>query len=34
MINYIPGLDSILRGEILRRDALINQLHNQNKVVD
>jgi hypothetical protein len=29
----IPGLDSILRGEILRKDALINQLHNQNKVV-
>lgn len=27
----IPGLDSILRGEILRKDALINQLHNQNK---
>ncbi len=30
----IPGLDSILRGEILRKDALINQLHNQNKVVN
>ena len=27
----IPGLDSILRGEILRKDALITQLANQNK---
>ena len=27
----IPGLDAILRGEILRMDALINQLVGQNK---
>merc|ERR1719234_2015644 len=27
----IPGLDSILRGEIMRKDALVNQLLNQNK---
>ena len=27
----IPGLDAILRGEILRKDALINQLVGQNK---
>ena len=27
----IPGLDGILRGEILRKDALINQLVGQNK---
>ena len=27
----IPGLDSILRGEIMRKDALISQLANQNK---
>jgi len=29
--SNIPGLDSILRGEILRKDALITQLANQNK---
>ena len=29
----IPGLDSILRGEIMRKDALVNQLLNQNKEV-
>jgi len=29
--SNIPGLDSILRGEIMRKDALINQLVNQNK---
>ena len=29
--SNIPGLDSILRGEILRKDALISQLANQNK---
>jgi len=27
----IPGLDSILRGEIMRKDSLISQLANQNK---
>ena len=27
----IPGLDGILRGEILRKDGLINQLVGQNK---
>ena len=27
----IPGLDMILRGEILRKDTLITQLMNQNK---
>lgn len=27
--SNIPGLDSILRGEILRKDALITQLANQ-----
>ena len=29
----IPGLDSILRGEIMRKDSLVNQLLNQNKEV-
>ncbi len=29
----IPGLDSILRGEILRKDNLIGQLMNQNKML-
>ena len=29
--SNIPGLDAILRGEILRKDALINQLVGQNK---
>lgn len=29
----IPGLDSILRGEILRKDALIRQLMDQNKML-
>ena len=29
----IPGLDAILRGEVLRKDALIAQLMNQNKMV-
>lgn len=29
----IPGLDAILRGEILRKDGLINQLMNQNKML-
>lgn len=29
----IPGLDSILRGEILRKDNLIAQLMNQNKML-
>ena len=29
----IPGLDSILRGEIMRKDALVTQLLNQNKEV-
>lgn len=29
----IPGLDSILRGEILRKDALIRQLMEQNKML-
>jgi hypothetical protein len=29
----IPGLDAILRGEILRKDALITQLMNQNKML-
>ena len=29
----IPGLDSILRGEILRKDTLIAQLMNQNKML-
>ena len=27
----IPGLDTILRGEIMRKDALIQQLVSQNK---
>lgn len=27
----IPGLDTILRGEIMRKDALIQQLVGQNK---
>ena len=29
----IPGLDSILRGEIMRKDGLVTQLLNQNKEV-
>ena len=29
----IPGLDSILRGEIMRKDTLISQLMNQNKML-
>jgi len=29
----IPGLDSILRGEILRKDALVKQLMEQNKML-
>ena len=29
----IPGLDAILRNEIIRKDALINQLMNQNKML-
>ena len=29
--NNIPGLDTILRGEIMRKDALIQQLVGQNK---
>jgi hypothetical protein len=29
----IPGLDAILRGEIARKDALIAQLMNQNKML-
>ena len=29
--SNIPGLDTILRGEIMRKDALITQLVNQNK---
>jgi hypothetical protein len=29
----IPGLDSILRGEILRKDALVKQLMDQNKML-
>ena len=29
----IPGLDTILRGEILRKDTLITQLMNQNKML-
>lgn len=29
--SNIPGLDTILRGEILRKDALISQLVGQNK---
>ncbi len=29
----IPGLDGILRGEIQRKDALITQLMNQNKML-
>ena len=29
----IPGLDSILRGEIMRKDTLIAQLMNQNKML-
>ena len=29
----IPGLDSILRGEILRKDGLIRQLMDQNKML-
>ena len=29
----IPGLDTILRGEIMRKDTLINQLMNQNKML-
>ena len=27
----IPGLDTILKGEIMRKDALIQQLVSQNK---
>ena len=30
--SNIPGLDTILQGEIMRKDALINQLVGQNKV--
>jgi hypothetical protein len=30
---YISGLDSILRGEIIRKDALIRQLMEQNKML-
>ena len=29
----IPGLDSILRGEVLRKEALIRQLMEQNKML-
>ena len=29
--SNIPGLDTILRGEIMRKDGLINQLVGQNK---
>jgi hypothetical protein len=29
----IPGLDGILRGEIMRKDALIRQLMEQNKML-
>ena len=29
----IPGLDTILRGEIMRKDTLISQLMNQNKML-
>ena len=29
----IPGLDTILRGEIMRKDTLIAQLMNQNKML-
>ena len=29
----IPGLDAILRGEVLRKDALIAQLMSQNKML-
>ena len=29
----IPGLDSILRGEIVRKDGLIRQLMEQNKML-
>ena len=29
----IPGLDTILRGEIMRKDTLITQLMNQNKML-
>ena len=29
----IPGLDNILRGEIVRKDALISQLMAQNKML-
>ena len=29
----IPGLDAILRGEIMRKDTLIAQLMNQNKML-
>ena len=29
----IPGLDAILRGEIMRKDTLIAQLMNQNKLL-
>lgn len=29
----IPGLDAILRGEILRKDGLIRQLMDQNKML-
>ena len=29
----IPGLDAILRGEIMRKDTLITQLMNQNKML-
>ena len=29
----IPGLDAILRGEILRKDGLIRQLMEQNKML-
>ena len=33
MLLKSPGLDAILRGEIMRKDALINQLMNQNKML-
>ena len=29
----IPGLDAILRGEIMRKDTLIRQLMDQNKML-
>ena len=29
----IPGLDTILRGEIMRKDTLIKQLMDQNKML-